>query len=107
MIMGYKRVNKFLPQIIPFLIGKKNQAQLLHSLCERRLQKFGWQRTGYDEIEVSLCQKICDLNGRGTKIALNMLTPIRRRGRNQYGQFVSYADTKSPETIRCAPEKTG
>ncbi|MCK9570344.1 hypothetical protein M0R72_15465 [Candidatus Pacearchaeota archaeon] len=64
LIVGYKRVSRFIPVILPYLVGKYQRAVLIQQLCESRMQK---PYREYSEVEKEICRKIWDLNGRGTK----------------------------------------
>lgn len=63
-IAGYKRVRRFLELIKPYLVSKKEKANLTMLLCLQRLNK---KRNPYDDEDKKLIQRILDLNGRGTK----------------------------------------
>lgn len=61
-IKGIKRTKRFLDLIIPYLVSKKERAELLLEFCELRSHN----HKPYTQYEKDLCQRVYDLIGRGT-----------------------------------------
>ena len=59
-----EKINAFLTKILPFLVGKKAQAELVQRFTESRMKnrKYG---AGYSDEEVSLYQQMAGLNAKG------------------------------------------
>lgn len=59
-IIGYWRIKRFLDLILPWLISKKQQAQLVLSLCNRRC--YVKSNEPYEDADFELAEKIKELN---------------------------------------------
>lgn len=59
-IAGVKRTITFLEMIIPFLVSKKEQAQLVLAFCKRRLTVP--QNSHYDKVDDDTYQRMSNLN---------------------------------------------
>lgn len=56
---------KLISVVLPFLVGKKQQAELIRKYTNRRLTKA--HKAPYDDIELSLIEQICILNSGDTR----------------------------------------
>jgi len=65
--IGVKRCSRILPQLIPYLIGKKERASLLLWFCELRLKKMG-KAEPYSLVEVAIYDEIHEQNTRGQSL---------------------------------------
>lgn len=66
-VQGIKRCARVLPQMIPYLIGKKERASLLLMFCELRLKKMG-KAEPYSRVEIAIWEEICKQNKRGQTV---------------------------------------
>jgi len=62
-IAGFKRAQKFLTLIIPYLVSKQHRANLLLQFCNRRLMA---NKKPYSDADKFICRQIWKENGRGT-----------------------------------------
>ena len=64
-VEGWKRCAKFLPVILPYLRGKKRQAEILRKVVDMRLSH--WFREPYTAEETALLVQLRDLNKTGRR----------------------------------------
>lgn len=62
-VAGFKRVDRFLRVIRPYLVSKAERADKILLLCEMRVNA---RRAPYTDAEKNLCRDVWKLNGRGT-----------------------------------------
>lgn len=63
-VVGFKRVQRLLFLLLPYLVEKAERAFLLMEFCAKRNGKTA--RDAYTDYELSLCQRIWDSVGKGT-----------------------------------------
>jgi len=65
-VIGYKRMEKFLPLVLPFLVTKRYQAELMYAFVKYRLecwqQPNGGRSAGYDGMELEVHEVLKALN---------------------------------------------
>ena len=60
--MGVRRLSKFIPVILPYLVGKEEEAKIVCEFCDRRLKMLG-NRSYYTKEDIELVTRVKALHG--------------------------------------------
>jgi hypothetical protein len=60
--MGIRRLLKFIPVILPYLVGKKEEAEIVYEFCDRRVKMLG-NRSYYTKEDLELVTRVKALHG--------------------------------------------
>jgi hypothetical protein len=61
-IQGVRRLNRVIPILLPYLVGKKEEAKIVYDFCKHRLELLG-NHSYYTEEDMELVKKVKALHG--------------------------------------------